>query len=1022
MKKKDIIELAFDYHRIVLLVVGVLVVIGLYGLYVMPKQEFPTFVVRQGAVIAVYPGATSAQVESRVTKPLERFIFSYQEVNKKQTYSMSQDGMAIAVIELNDNVRDKDAFWAKFKQGLSQFKAQLPREVVTLQAKDDIGETSSILLALDSNQKTYRELQGYLDNLEDRLRRVDDVSKLQQYGVQKEQIGIYLDYDKMSQYGIGASTVLSRLTTQGFVTESGSIDNSSFKAPIHVSSPFSNERDLAEQMVYSDTKGNVVRLKDIASIRKEYPERAGYIKNNGRKCVLLSMEMRDGSNIVKMGKEVKTVVDHFRQTLPKDVRLTYITDQSKVVSNSVNNFLRELLIAVCSVIIIIVLFMPLRVASVSAFSIPITIFSALALFYIFGIELNTVTFAALIVTLGMVVDDSVVIIDNYMEKRGGGMAIRDATLAAPKEFFKSVLSATLAISITFFPFLFTMHGMQGDFVESFPWAISIILGISLLVSLLLVPYLQSRLIRKELPLPKTDKRRTPLNLLQEGYEKLLRKCFSHPRITLFVGFSLILLGVLFFSLLPQRLMPIADRNQFAVEIYLPKGSPIERTAEVADSVERMLRLDKRVVSVTSFIGQSSPRFHATYAPKLGGDNYAQLIVNTTGNKETVGVLDDDADRYAEYFTNARVLFKQLDYSDATYPVEFRLSGDSLSALFQAADTVTKYMRRDCDLKLVRTNFEGQLPGIFVRTNDDEMERLGISHTWLSSCLAVRFSQGIPLTTLWEQDYPVNVFLKSDKNGNRSVEQLRNAYIPVMGGTTSVPLHQIARVEPDQTCDAIVRRNGIRTLSIVADPIRGGNADKIAINLQKVLKNVHLPKGVELSTGGMLEKDMDTLPMVIKGLIVSILIIFFILLFHFKKISLALMNLFMLTLCVFGVSVGMGLMKREVTLTSVLGMVSLMGILVRNGIIMIDYAEELRLKKKMSAKAAAFHAGLRRLRPIFLTSAAASVGVLPMIFENSSLWGPMGTVIFFGTLISMVLISTMLPVVYWLVFNKSENKE
>ena len=468
--KRSFIESAMCNHNIVILLMGMLVFLGIMGLALMPKQEMPQFTVRQGACVAVYPGATSEEVEQRVAKPLENFIFGYKEVNKKKTYTQSKDGMLIVFLELNDNVEDKDAFWSKFKHGLQTFKASLPSGVIALQAVDDIAETSALLITMESKQKTYRELNTYIDNLKDKLRHIDAISNLRTYGLQNEQISIYLDQNKLAKYGTGPFKILNQLALQGFTTVSGSLDAGNLCLPIHVDDSYNNERDVAEQIVYSDPKGNIVRLKDIAHITREYPKQNKYIESNGNKCVLLSIEMRPGNDIVKMGKDVHKALDEFEQTLPDDVRITTITDQSKVVSESVLNFLRELLTSVISVIVVVILLMPRRVAEVSALSIPITIFSSVGLFYLFGMELNTVTLAALIVTLGMVVDDSVVIIDNYMEKLGQGMSRWHAAIAAPREFFMSVLSATLSISLTFFPFLITMHGDMGDFVKSFPWA------------------------------------------------------------------------------------------------------------------------------------------------------------------------------------------------------------------------------------------------------------------------------------------------------------------------------------------------------------------------------------------------------------------------------------------------------------------------------------------------------------------------------------------------------------------------
>lgn len=383
------------------------------------------------------------------------------------------------------------------------------------------------------------------------------------------------------------------------------------------------------------------------------------------------------------------------------------------------------------------------------------------------------------------------------------------------------------------------------------------------------------------------------------------------------------------------------------------------------------------------------------------------------------MLDEYADRYAQYFPDAYVRFKQMDYNNAAYPVEIRISGDSLNILRKAADKVAACMRETEGLQLVRTNFEEPQPGVNIRLNETESNRLGINKALLTACLAVHYGPGVPITSLWEGDYPVGVVLKADHKDNNQFTSLGNEYIPVMGGTTSVPLRQFATITPDFTDGCIVRRNGVRTISVVAEPMRGYNADCLAKQVKASVAKLSLPKDVEVHIGGMLEKDTETLPQVSTGVLIAVFIIFFILLFHFKRISLALVNLSSMSLCVFGAAVGLLITGYDMSITGILGVVSLMGILVRNGIIMLDYAEELRRDKGLSVREAAFQAGERRMRPIFLTSAAASVGVLPMMLENNTLWSPMAAVVFFGTLISMVLIATVLPVLYTVVFDKSK---
>lgn len=901
--KRSFIESALCYHNIVILLMGMLVVAGCVGLVKMPKQEMPVFTIRQGAVVAVYPGATSAEVEERVAKPLEDFIFGYKEVNRKKTYSQSKDGMVIVFVELNGDVEDKDAFWSKFKHGLSSFKSQLPPGVLALQAVDDFADTSALLITIESGQKTYRELRTYVDDLKSRLRQIDAISNLRTYGLESEQVTVYLDQNRMAKYGIGPYKLLGDLSMQGFTTLSGSIEDGRLIAPVHIGDSYDCERDVAQQIVYSDPDGHVVRLRDIARVVREYPRQDKYITSDGKKSVLLSVEMRTGNDIVKMGQDVRGTIEKFKQTLPDDVRIQIITDQSKVVSDSVVNFLRELLISVIAVIVVVILLMPRRVAEVSAMSIPITIFTSLGLFFIFGMELNTVTLAALIVTLGMVVDDSVVIIDNYMEKLGHGVSRWHATIAAPREFFMSVLSATLSISLTFFPFLVTMKGEMHDFITSFPWAMFIILSVSLTVSLILTPYLQYMLIHQGIQPPKKDARKKPLDYLQGGYTWLLARCFTHPKMTIATGLAMIVLGAILITGIPQRMMPVAERNQFAVEMYLPSGTAAQHTAEVADSVARVLRHDGRVTSVTTFVGQGSPRFHVTYAPQIGGTNFAQLIVNTTSNETTQSVLDEYADRMADMFPEAYIRFKQMDYNNAAYPIEFRVSGDSLRDIKTAGHMIADCMRNTDGLQLVRTNYEEPLPGVSVRINETEANRLGVNKTLLSADLAIHYGQGVPMTTVWEGDYPVSVVLKSDRNESNDFRTLPDEYIPVMAGTSAVPLRQVADIRPDFTDGAIVRRGGIRTLSVIAEPMRGRNVGILAQHVADSISRLTLPEGVSVTMGGMPEKDAETMPQVMSGVLIAVLIIFFILLFHFKRISLALINLSAMTLCVFGAAVG-----------------------------------------------------------------------------------------------------------------------
>ena len=469
--------------------------------------------------------------------------------------------------------------------------------------------------------------------------------------------------------------------------------------------------------------------------------------------------------------------------------------------------------------------------------------------------------------------------------------------------------------------------------------------------------------------------------------------------------------------LPQQMLPTAERNQFAVEIYLPTGTAVEKTAQIADSLENMLRKDERVVSVASFKGCSSPRFSNSYAPVMGGTEFAQFVVNTTSNDATVEVLDEYTPKYRDAFPEAIVRFKQLGYSEAVYPIEIRFSGDDRNALKQAADTLINRLRMMPQFVQVRSNLNESLATNRIVLDEEASTRLGISNAVIESTLAMRYGKGMSVGSVWEGDYQIPVVLKSTKADHSNAEDISNELIPVVAGMSQVPLRQIAQVQPVWEDGQLYRRNGVKTITVMADLQRGVNATFATADVREIVDELDIPENVLVTYGGEVEQNDETMPDVIAALFIAVIIIFFIMVAHFQRVKTAVLMLVCLTLCLFGTVIGVMVQGVDFSVTCVLGIISLMGILVRNGIIMIDYAEELRSGERMDVKNAIYYSAKRRMRPIFLTSAAASMGVIPMILGGSGLWMPMGTVIFYGTLITMLFILTVIPVAYWLVMRK-----
>ena len=1020
-----------EHYSITLLVIGILFALGIYGMYIMPKDEFPHATIRQGVVVAVYPGATSEEVEQQVARPLERYLFTYGEVNRKKTTTTSQNGMCIAMVKLNDEVNNKDEVWSKIKHGLNAFKPQLPSGVLAIVVNDDFGNTSALLIAIESDQRSYRELKEYSDDLSDRLRRIPSVANVKLYGEQKEQISLYIDRQRLQAYGIGQQMLFSRLQAQGITTMSGSISDDDQQIPIHIETTENSEEEIANEIIYSDpASGKVVRVRDVAQVVREYEPMSSRIEQDGHPCILLSMEMTPGNNVILYGKEVDKVLHDFRQNeLPTDVNVTRIADKPKVVSLSITSFLRDLLISMLIIILVMMVLFPLRSAIVAAITIPLSTFVSVAIMYMVGIELNIVTLAALIVVLGMIVDNSIVVIDGYLEYLGKGHEPKVAAIESAKQYFMPMMLATICICAIFYPFLLTMKGMFHDCLEDFPVTITINLMVSLILAVTVIPFLEVHII-------KPDKVSTGgnaiTNWVQNTYNHVLNLTFRHPWLTMTACVAVILLSTLIMPTLKIRLFPYADRDQFAVEIFLSDGKGLSETELIADSVQHVLESDERIKGITGFIGCASPRFMDAYAPQMAGSNYAQFIVNTKSDKATLDLLAKYQPLLSEAFPNAYVKFKRLDYLEVN-ELEYRFYGDNLDSLHVVAERLMQRMNDMPELEWVHTDYFQPYPIINVELDPVTSAQLGITRTTAQLALSAT-SSDLRVGQIWEGNYELPIVVKDDADmtfsdiGNLGITSPYTLLSSgIHGSNSTIPLRQIAKVEPKWSESRIIHRGGERCVTVTAQFAQGVYTAPIEKRIATIMqKEIDIPQGIRSEVGGEIEYGDEAMPQIIGGIVIAMVIVFFFLLFNFKKYGITTICMVALGLMIPGALIGLGLMNRALGLTSIFGLITLMGMIMRNEILIFEHANDLTKKHtaehgdwtvdrkayNAAVKQAAYNAGKRRMVPIFLTTATTAVGVVPMIIAQSSFWMPVGVTIFAGGIGSLIMVVTMLPVIYW----------
>ncbi len=1019
-----IVRGAIEHKDIVILFLVLLIGSGIFGLLNMNKDEFPTFEIKQGLIAAVYPGADVTRVEEEVGKPLEKMLFSMKEIDRKNTKVVSRDGICYIYTDITSTADKKNETWSKIRLQLNAFKQTLPPGVLTIAVIDDFSDLTSVLVAMESSDKGYVEMKEYADDLSDRLRTIPELASVKTIGTQSEEIAVNVDMDRLAAYGISPTSLMLEYQSTSLQALGGTFSTDWAVSPVHVEKTVTDEQELSDKIIWSSTDGQSLRLKDVATIERRVKEPSSVVSYNGNAAVILSISMSPDNNIVAFGKDVDRVLAEFMADAPESLTISRITDQPKVVEDSVWSFLRDLVISMLVVIFVMLLLFPMRSALIASSGVPVCTAVAIALMYFFGICLNTVSLAALIVVLGMIVDDSIITMDGYMDKLGRGMPRLEAATASAQELFSPMFMATFAISAMFFPMTGIITGYLGDFVKTFPWVIAFSLMTSLAYAVLVVPSLETRFITASKSSGDnflTRAQNRMFTSLQKGYDHLQDKCFRYPALTIFSGVAAIALGLLMFSRMNIQLMPMAARPMFAVEVCLDPSAGIDRTTEVADSLAVMLRADSRVTSVTEFIGTGTPRFHCTYNPILPGKNVAQLIVNTKSNKDTEEFLNEYGTYFEDYFPEAIVRVKQMDYQGVVAPVEVEVYGDDYYEIQAVADSIKAYMSSLDMLKWVHSDANWFTPGVSLELDRDEATRVGVNRTMMNLSLAGAMN-GMQITSIRERDneIPVNLY-SANLDSSEDYGDISNILVPTTVPGVTVPVRQIASVSPEWNPTSLTRIDGKNVIIIGAD-MKFGRSQPTAIRaIKKYLATTDIPEGVTVKFGGLNSVNGSVGPEIALSFFAAIMILFFFLLFHFKKISLAVLTLVLSTLCLFGASLGMWIFRLDFSMTAVLGLISLVGIIVRNGILMFEYAEELRFDHGLPVREAAKEAGKRRMRPIFLTSCTTALGVLPMIINGDSLWMPMGVVICFGTLLSVILITLIMPVSYWQIFHRADMK-
>ena len=1000
-------------HRVVVVISLILLGLGVHALLTMPRRSTPEITIYQGLVVALYPGATTEQVEQQLTVPIENLLFSKKEINQQKTRSKTIHSQVVITVELNEWVKDTDTFWAELQISLAQLRlTRLPDGVLGPVVNSDFGDVVALLIGAHSSTQSPETLQRSLQKVADALRTLEATGKVSTFGFQPEAIYVTADSRALVRYGISMEQVVALLRQQNSVRPAGSLETVRSEIPLHVSGWYNTAESIRRQRILVKPDGHEVRIGDVAKVEQRRADPDFHLRINGKddSVQFLTVEMQPGFNIVQYGEEVRATIDSLRSVLPSDLNFTFINDQPAIVEEAVSNFVREFITAIGAVIVVIMLLLPMRVAAIAAMAIPVTIAITFQVLDLLGIPLHEVSLASLIVVLGMVVDDAVVIADNYVEKLDEGLERYEAAWRSASELFVPVLTATLAIIAAFAPLGWVLTGSVGEFIFALPVTVAVALCVSFLVAMLLTPYLCYAFIHTGMKKDEGKESKSILSVVLGGYKRILYGGLRVPWLVDIIAVLVVVAGVFFLLQTSQKLFPAAERAQCIIEVDMERGSSLAMTDAAVRRVERVLTGYEGITDFASFTGTAPPRVYYSFAPEFPRKSYGCLLVNTDSPKATVKLVNELQLELEQLIPEARINMQMFDQGPSVpAPLEIRISGYEVSVLEEIGEQVAAILRKTPGTRQVETDYKQEW---FANINVDEDVANIQGYTTATIARLVKLGiQGVAVSKLYDDDRSLDIVFRLEDKLRHDFTSLEDVYLRSDFNRTATPLGALADIEPSWGNGQVSRKNGIRTLAVLANVRPGVFPETVLTEVLQEINSIPLPPGYHLVIGGEHENVLETFGQMGQALVISSVIIFIILLVQFGNVTQALIVMLAIPLTILGAAIGLLMTGNPLGFTASIGIASLIGIVIRNSIILVDYANEL-IQGGMEVKEAVIAASVRRMRPIFLTSLAAAVGVMPMMFSGSPLWAPLASVFAVGVLFSMVMTLVVIPVVYY----------
>ncbi len=1009
----NIPRFSITHQPVVWVVLFLVLAVGVHNYLTISQREDPEFKISVALIVTIWPGASAEKVERLVTEKLED-KFEEMTVTKEIT-STTRESLSVIMIKVDYDC-DVDMAWQKLRNKIAEVSDELPDNIIGPDVIDDFGDVTAMIYTLSSATAQPSELKQWAELLKSDLKKAPSCGKIELLGERQEAIYIEGPLESFSLYQFSPLTAAKILDYQNVNMMAGYARTPDRKYRMEVSGSFKLTEQLENAILdVSRKSGTPLKVKDVFSVRRAYKEPPlDFMRSNGLPAIGLDIRMKKGRNLVELGEEIKAIGEQFAPRLPPNIKMELVHDQPRQVGTFVDTFMNNLFEGLFIVIIVMFLAMGLRSAAIIAISLPLSIVMAFALMPRFDVDLETVSIAAFIIALGMLVDNAIIITDNIDVYLQRGMNRLEAAIKGAQELAIPALSGTLATVLAFIP-LILMSDESGDYIRSLPIVVSLSLLASLVLAVTVTPITSYLFLRRNKKV-ETDTAKAESRFVR-FYRSMMTWSLRH-RFVMIVLTGAVLTGSLFllqsigFSFFPE-----AQRDQFMIDIWLPEGASLQHTTEVAEEVEAMLEQDEHIRNYVSYVGKGGPRFYMSIKPEFNATNFAQIIVTTTDAMKTRSIVDHLNERFPQDISGARAIASNLWMGvPVEAPIAMRVTGPDLAIMKEISDQIQDVLRSIDGTEHVRDNVGMPVPNLAVNVDNESALMAGITNTEVAVSLLTAY-EGLPITSFREGDEEVPVYMRlieSERNMGNTLDQIR---VPSQTTGEKVPLTTFASIETVWGPGVIKRTDGKRSITALAN-IKGRLASDILKEAWPRIDAIDLPAGYEIeSVGEEKERNKSFGEMiVIFSLIIALILLMLVI--QFNSIKKALVILTSVPLAIIGAVFGLFISGNSFAFMPFLGVISLAGMVIKNAVVWMEFVNQ-SVAEGNSLDLAIIEAGRQRLRPIILTAATTIGGLIPLALFGGSLWEGMAYAMIFGLALATVLTLVVVPVIYYAVFRKAE---